>query len=40
MYELVASGEIHHVKIGRRVLISKSALDEFISTHSRRGYYQ
>ena len=38
MYELVHSGEIEHLRVGRRILISKSAMEDFIKSHSRLGY--
>ncbi len=38
MYELVHTGEIEHLRVGRRILISKVALEKFIEGHSRLGY--
>jgi excisionase family DNA binding protein len=38
LYELVRSGEIEHVRVGKRILISPVALEKFIETNSRVGY--
>jgi excisionase family DNA binding protein len=38
LYELVRSGEIEHVRVGKRILISRAALEKFIETNSRVGY--
>lgn len=38
LYDLVRSGEIEHLRIGRRVLISRDALTRFIQTHSTTSY--
>jgi excisionase family DNA binding protein len=38
LYELVRSGEIEHVRVGKRILISRTALEKFIETNSRVGY--
>lgn len=35
LYDLVRTGEIEHLRIGRRVLISRPALAKFIETNSR-----
>ena len=35
MYELAESGEIRSVKVGRRILISRTSLMEFISGKAR-----
>jgi excisionase family DNA binding protein len=37
MYELINSGEIAHVSIGKRHYVTHDHLAEFISTHSRTG---
>lgn len=37
LYELIGTGEIKHLRIGRRVLISRDALREFIETNSQVG---
>ena len=37
LYELVNSGEITSVRIGRRRLVSRQALTDFITTNSRAG---
>lgn len=37
MYELVASGEVEHLRVGRRLLISRDALHAFIDTNARAG---
>lgn len=37
MYEMVQRGEIEHVRIGRRMFISREGLNSFIRTHSRIG---
>jgi len=39
MYELIRTGEIEHVRVGRRVLLARSALTKFIEVNSRSGYY-
>ena len=39
LYELVRSGEIEHLRVGRRILISRAALEKFIETNTRVGYY-
>jgi excisionase family DNA binding protein len=38
LYELIGTGEIKHLRIGRRVLISRDALREFIETNSQVGH--
>ena len=38
LYPLIQSGEIEHVKIGRRTLISRDALQTFIQANTRLGY--
>jgi excisionase family DNA binding protein len=37
-YELIRSGEIEHVRVGRRVLISQAGLRKFVETNSQIGY--
>ena len=37
-YELVRSGEIEHIRVGKRILISRGALEKFIETNTRVGY--
>jgi excisionase family DNA binding protein len=37
LYEMVRTGEIRHLSIGRRKLITREALKEFIEAHSRLG---
>jgi excisionase family DNA binding protein len=37
MYDLVRAGEIAHLKLGSRTLISRKALFEFVETNERRG---
>ena len=37
LYELIGTGEIKHLRIGRRILISRDALREFIDTNSQVG---
>jgi excisionase family DNA binding protein len=37
IYELVNTGEIDHVRVGKRPYISRSALTKFIETHTRSG---
>jgi excisionase family DNA binding protein len=39
MYELISAGEIEHVRVGRRVLVARSAITKFIEVNSRSGYY-
>jgi excisionase family DNA binding protein len=39
MYELIRTGEIEHVRVGRRVLVARSTLTKFIEVNSRSGYY-
>lgn len=34
MAELIASNRIRHVKVGRRVLVPRTALDEFLEAES------
>ena len=38
-YELIRTGEIEHVRVGRRILISRGALEKFIEVNTRVGYY-
>ena len=38
LYELLSRGEIEHVRIGRRRLISREALHRFVVSNSRVGY--
>jgi excisionase family DNA binding protein len=38
LYEVIRSGEIEVVRIGRRILISRDSLQRFIESHSRIGY--
>lgn len=38
LYELVRSGEIEHVRVGSRILISRNALERFIETNTHVGY--
>jgi excisionase family DNA binding protein len=39
LYQMMTAGEIEHVRIGRRVLVARSALVQFIEVNSRSGYY-
>ena len=39
LYELIRTSEIEHVRVGKRILISRGALDKFIETNTRVGYY-
>jgi excisionase family DNA binding protein len=38
LHELLRNGEIEHVRVGRRVMISRRALEGFVEAHSRMGY--
>jgi excisionase family DNA binding protein len=38
LYDLVRTGEIEHLRIGRRVLISRPALAKFIEANSRTSF--
>ena len=38
VYELVNTGEIDHVRVGRRTYISREAVSKFIETNTRSGY--
>ncbi len=37
LYRLVAAGEIEHVRVGRRMLISRAAMENFIEVNSHTG---
>jgi len=37
LYTLINSGEIEHVRVGRRILISRAGLTKFIEVNSRVG---
>jgi len=39
LYQMMTAGEIEHVRIGRRVLVARSALTKFIEVNTRSGYY-
>jgi excisionase family DNA binding protein len=39
VYELIRSGELAHVSVGRRKLISRAAMTAFIEDNTRMGYY-
>ncbi len=39
VYELIRTGELAHVAVGRRKLISRSAMAKFIEDNTRMGYY-
>jgi len=39
MYEMIRTGEIEHVRVGRRVLVARTALAKFIEVNTRSGYY-
>ena len=39
LYQMMTAGEIEHVRIGRRVLVARSALTKFIDVNTRSGYY-
>jgi len=39
VYDLVRSGELAHVSVGRRRLISRAAMAKFIEDNTRMGYY-
>jgi|SRR5579862_7838643 len=39
VYELIRSGELGHVAVGRRKLISRAAMAKFIEDNTRMGYY-
>lgn len=34
---IVASGEVPHVRVGKKYLVLRSSLDRWIETHQRRG---
>lgn len=38
VYELVNTGEIDHVRVGRRAYISRDAVTKFIETNTRSGH--
>lgn len=38
VYELVNTGEIDHVRVGRRAYVSRDAVSKFIQTNTRSGY--
>lgn len=38
LYELVNTGEIDHVRVGRRTYISRDAITRFIEINTRSGY--
>lgn len=38
VYELVNTGEIDHVRVGRRTYISRDAVTKFIETNTGSGY--
>jgi len=38
VYELVNTGEIDHVRVGRRAYVSRAAVTKFIETNTRSGY--
>ena len=37
MYQLIKNGEIPHLYIGKGYKIRRSALDEYIKSHEKRG---
>lgn len=39
LYELVRSGEVEHIRVGRRILLSRASLDRFIETNTRASFY-
>ena len=39
LYELVRSGEIEHVRVGKRILIAQAGLERFIEANTKVGYY-
>jgi len=39
VYDLVRVGELEHVRLGKRVLISRVALNALIEANSKVGYY-
>ena len=40
MRELINTGEIDHVRVGRRMYVARTALEKFIETNSHRGYWR
>ena len=40
MYELINRGEIEHVRLGRRMYVSRDAMKHFIEVNSHRGYWR
>lgn len=36
--QLIASGEIEHVRVGRRILLHRAGLERFIEANTRAGY--
>ncbi|HXY44784.1 MAG TPA: helix-turn-helix domain-containing protein [Acidimicrobiales bacterium] len=36
--QLIASGEMEHVRVGRRILLSRTGLQRFIEANTRTGY--
>lgn len=36
-YELIANGELHTFKVGRRRFISSRSIDHFITQHEKKG---
>ena len=40
IYELIRTGEIEHVRVGRRLLVSRTALEKFIEANTKTGFYE
>lgn len=38
LYELVRTGEIEHIRVGRRLLISRESINRFIETNTRTSF--
>ena len=39
LYELVQSGELEHVRVGRRILIAHAGLEKFIEANTKVGFH-
>jgi excisionase family DNA binding protein len=39
LYELIRTGELEHLRMGRRILISRESLDRFIETNTTTSFY-
>jgi excisionase family DNA binding protein len=40
MYDLINRGEIEHLRLGRRMYVSRDAMTHFIEVNSHRGYWR